>query len=340
MKKTDKFDLDSLGMQRLKVKLDINLYPDYYIEGYKFYQTINQINTAEIFVFDLTKWSKELLTVFFKNFFEIQENMLKNLFFKRENQFLRFNSKTVFVIEDNSEFLTEMWKIQEDYNYMRKIFIKKKDAMEYIEYLLELNDVKGYNKTPLEFSFLEHSYTLTNLNLICGLNGSGKTRMLRCIQEKEPGNIKCFSLESYLKLLDFDELLCKFRRPAFFAEYETKSKSMKKIYKKITSYMDKTSVLDEFILNSKNPRIILRNFSWSEKFFLIFSLFLNAIPKEKVILLFDIPWGAVSEKYVINIIEFLQHLSCKGYIVCCTAQVGIVEEAFERKCYGINKIKL
>lgn len=86
---------------------------------------------------------------------------------------LRKNMHLVFITKGEVPY--EMKKVEKDFQYIRKSFIKDKDFLD----CLNTFDCAELSDYFCSFNFQEYTYYLNRFNYIHGNNGSGKTTMMR-----------------------------------------------------------------------------------------------------------------------------------------------------------------
>ena len=148
---------------------------------YEIMEKINGIDFRKYYVFDIRDWHKDKVALMFENFSGFQQDLLCDDFFSssRDGVYPR-NLMLYFIVDDSENYEIDKESIKNDMHYAFKDFISYSDFIK----LTENENIDVQERSSI-YTYQGNDLEIRNFNLVYGLNGSGKTDLLRFISEKE-----------------------------------------------------------------------------------------------------------------------------------------------------------
>lgn len=243
---------------------------------------------------------------------EFRDNILLKYFSKlwfEEVSNIRFNRTIVFMTNDSLTHYNS--SLEKDFEYIRKLFVRESDLLKIIERQEQLHQ----NTTKTPFKYNKQTLELLRLNILYGMNGSGKTRMLREMSNQFEVPIVNDEIDVYKP--DVKEILSHCEPSKLINDY-----------KRLWGYSLKANEL------FSQP-------SDSQTKLLLYAARIGVLEQSKgIILLDDIGWNGYDSARTLNFIEYLVDLSLTENLVVCATTNDNVKKLLLKKSISPNLIDL
>lgn len=155
---------------------------------YEVVEKINGLDFRKYYVFDIRDWHKDKVALIFDDFLAFQQDLLCDDFFSksRDSVYPR-NLMLYFIVEDKDDYAIDKETVKNDMHYAFKDFISYSEFVK----LTENENIDVQERSSI-YTYQGNEIEIRNFNLIYGLNGSGKTDLLRFISDEE--NLPLFDL--------------------------------------------------------------------------------------------------------------------------------------------------
>ncbi|MCI9233462.1 MAG: hypothetical protein HFH08_02545 [Bacilli bacterium] len=275
----------------------------------KYTQIFARMEKAHFYVIDLTEQETRekvaktgLLTE--EGFQEFSSSILSDIYFKQRGT-LQYNLNFVFLIPEGMDITTDMWRIKEDFQYMRKLFLK---PSEFSKIILENQKREVYSLTSIG----TEKYKIYNFNVVSSTDLASNLELLKLLSDslKTPiVNIGCCD----------DSALERIRT--------SNRKNLTFYYQKLWSMFQEQGVPTEpYSLSSTEQKC------------LSLASALSVQPKEQALLLDGFGWRALDDSRRLNLIATLSDFSEQSGSVFLTCENKDDISLIKKKVYRANFI--
>lgn len=224
--------------------------------------------------------------------------------YMKEKETLQYNLNLVFLLPDEMSLTDEMWELKEDFQYMRKLFLK---ASEFVKILLEgqKREINSIVTVGVE------KYKLRNLNVVSDSETKSSLVFLRELSE---------ALKS----------------PIIYVGYPTEESYIQSIQsadqKVLAYYYQKLWSMFQELGLPNNPYQL----SSTEERCLYLASILSNHEKGQPLLLEGIGWGSLDDNRRLNMISTLSDFSEQSGSVIMTCDSKANSELIKKKVYRAN----
>lgn len=224
--------------------------------------------------------------------------------YRKEQETLQYNLNLVFLLPDEMPLTDEMWEVKENFQYMRKLFIR---ASEFAKILLE-GQKREFNSI---IKVGTEKYKLRNFNVVSDSEAKSSLIFLRELSEalKSPiVYVGCPTEESYIQNIK-----------------NADQKVLAYYYQKLWSMFQELGV-------PNNPHEL----SSSEERCLYLASILSNQEKGQPLLLEGIGWGSLDDNRRLNMISTLSDFSEQSGSVIMTCDSKANSGLIKKKVYRAN----
>lgn len=274
----------------------------------KYTQVFAHQEKAHFYVIDLTEEQTRenvlhagILTE--RGFEDFSLDVLMPIYMKEKGT-LQYNLNLVFILPDEMLFTNDMWEIKENFNYMRKLFLK---ASEFSKILLECQK----KEITSVITVGSEKYKLRNFNIVSDSETKSSLEFLRELSDvmKSPiVNIGRPEYEAYMKSIQ-----------------NADQKRLSYYYQKLWSMFQENGIPEE-------PSFL----SYTETRLLYLASILSAKTKGEPLLLDGIGWGALDDARRLNMISTLSDFSEQSGSVIVTCDSKANNGLMKKKVYRAN----